>query len=141
MPERIAIERMTVLPDRIEAELRIADERYRYVTPELAAEIRKRFPTVPFHTCRNAHGPTFEAVMDTTTLPHLFEHLVIDIQTHEHAAGTDPVQDSERALFTGTTQWSAEDPDVAIVRVSFLDDLIALGAFKKALNFINQVSV
>ena len=28
--------------------------------------------------------------------------------------------------------------DVAIVRVSFYDDLIALGAFKQALHFINQ---
>ena len=135
MAEKIALERLSVLPDRIEAEVRVLDPAYCTTSPELIAQVLVQFPTVPFHTCRNEAGPTFSAVMENTSLPHLLEHLVIDIQTRAHAEREDEATDP---VFTGTTQWSATMRDVAIVRVSFSDDLIALGAFKQALHFINQ---
>ena len=135
MAEKIALERLSVLPDRIEAEVRVLDPAYRTTSPELIAQVLVQFPTIPFHTCRNEVGPTFSAVMENTSLPHLLEHLVIDIQTRAHAEREDEATDP---VFTGTTQRSAPLPDVAIVRVSFSDDLIALGAFKQALHFINQ---
>ena len=135
MAEKIALERLSVLPDRIEAEVRVFDPAYCTTSPELIAQVLVQFPTVPFHTCRNEAGPTFSAVMENTSLPHLLEHLVIDIQTRAHAEREDEATDP---VFTGTTQWSATMRDVAIVRVSFYDDLIALGAFKQALHFINQ---
>lgn len=137
MQEKIAFERLTVLPDRIEAEVRVCDPCSRMTTPDLIARVIEQFPTIPYHACRNDRGPTFEAVMERTSVPHLLEHLVIDLQAHEHAKTMLPNEANAQATFTGTTQWSAEDADVAIVRVSFQDDLIALGAFKKALHFIN----
>lgn len=135
MAEKIALERLSVLPDRIEAEVRVLDPAYRTTSPELIAQVLVRFPTVRYHACRNETGPTFSAVMENTSLPHLLEHLVIDIQTRAHAEREDEATDP---VFTGTTQWSATMSDVAIVRVSFYDDLISLGAFKQALHFINQ---
>lgn len=135
MAEKIALERLRVLPDRIEAEVRVLDPAFRTTSPELIAQVLAQFPTIPYHACRNETGPTFSAVMESTSLPHLLEHLVIDIQTRAHAEREGETTDS---VFTGTTQWSAIMGDVAIVRVSFYDDLIALGAFKKALRFINQ---
>ena len=135
MAEKIALERLSVLPDRIEAEVRVLDPAYRTTSPELIAQVLVRFPTVRYHACRNETGPTFSAVMENTSLPHLLEHLVIDIQTRAHAEREDEATDP---VFTGTTQWSATMSDVAIVRVSFYDDLIALGAFNQALDFINQ---
>ena len=135
MAEKIALERLSVLPDRIEAEVRVLDPAYRTTSPELIAQVLVRFPTVRYHACRNETGPTFSAVMENTSLPHLLEHLVIDIQTRAHAEREDEATDP---VFTGTTQWSATMSDVAIVRVAFYDDLIALGAFKQALHFINQ---
>ena len=135
MAEKIALERLSVLPDRIEAEVRVLDPAYRTTSPELIAQVLVRFPTVRYHACRNETGPTFSAVMENTSLPHLLEHLVIDIQTRAHAEREDEATDP---VFTGTTQWSATMSDVAIERVSFYDDLIALGAFKQALHFINQ---
>ena len=139
MQEKVVLERLTVLPDRIEALVRIADPRYRFTSQEFIEQTLERFPTLPYHACRNEVGPTFAAVMEHTSIPHLLEHLVIDIQTHEYAKNNPNAR--EETAFTGTTQWSAEDPQVALVRVSFLDDLIALGAFKEALRFINQVIV
>ena len=135
MAEKIALERLRVLPDRIEAEVRVLDSAFRTTSPELIVQVLDQFPTIPYHACRNGTGPTFSAVMESTSLPHLLEHLVIDIQTRAHAEREDETADP---VFTGTTQWSATMDDVAIVRVSFYDDLIALGAFKKALRFINQ---
>ena len=132
------LEQLNVLPDRIEAFVRIEDACYRATSPELIERVVQQFPTIAYHTCRNQFGPTFASVMRCTSIPHLLEHLVIDIQTHQHAEKSAGGTSAEQATFTGTTQWSAEDPSVAIVRVSFLDDLIALGAFKKALHFINQ---
>ena len=122
MAEKIALERLSVLPDRIEAEVRVLDPAYRTTSPELIAQVLVQFPTIPFHTCRNEAGPTFSAVMENTSLPHLLEHLVIDIQTRAHAEREDEATDP---VFTGTTQWSATMRDVAIVRVSFYDDLIS----------------
>lgn len=135
--EMIAIERLVVLPDRIEAHVRVSDGARCKTTPALASKVREAFPMLPFHACRNEKGPTFSAVIDDTSLPHLLEHLVIDIQTHDLAQKDLEDLDPNKAVFAGTTQWSAEDDDVAIVRVSFLDDLIALDAFKKAIHFIN----
>lgn len=138
MSDKVVLEQVNVLPDRIEAFVRIEDARYRTTSPELIERVVQQFPTIAYHTCRNQFGPTFAAVMRRTSVPHLLEHLVIDIQTHQQAAMNTEKSGDDQATFTGTTQWSADDPDVAIVRVSFLDDLIALGAFKKALHFINQ---
>jgi hypothetical protein len=135
MHEKVIFDRLTVLPDRVEAYVRIIDQEARDTSTSLIDQVLQQYPTVPYHACRNSEGPTFGAVMERTSVPHLLEHLVIDIQAHEHARS----EASDIATtFTGTTQWSADDPDVAIVRVSFLDDLIALGAFKKALHFINH---
>lgn len=136
--DALAIESLTVMPDRIEAHVRLCDPAARRTTPALIERTLEAFPTIALHTCRNAEGPTFASVMDHTSLPHLLEHLVIDIQTHEQARRSPQERHDDQAVFTGTTQWSAEDPHLAIVRVSFLDDVIALAAFKKALHFINQ---
>lgn len=138
MQDKVIFDRLTVLPDRVEAFVRIVDQDARITTKALVDQVLQQFPTVPYHACRNDVGPTFGAVMERTSIPHLLEHLVIDIQTHAYARCDAPPAASEQATFTGTTQWSADDPDVAIVRVSFLDDLIALDAFKKALHFINH---
>lgn len=138
MQDKVVFDRLTVLPDRVEAFVRIVDPTARTTSKALIDQVLQQFPTVAYHACRNEAGPTFGAVMERTSVPHLLEHLVIDIQTHAHARSEMPETPVEQAVFTGTTQWSADDPDVAIVRVSFLDDLIALGAFKKALHFINH---
>ena len=136
--DAVVLESLTVYPDRVEARVRIDDSRYQFTTLELMAAVLEEFPTLPHHTCRNSKGPTFGAVMDHTPLAHLVEHLVIDLQTHEYAARHAEDSDVDQVVFTGTTQQSASDPHVSIVRVSFRDDLIALAAFKKALHSINQ---
>ena len=85
MHDKVVFDRLTVLPDRVEASVRIVDQEARVTSKTLIDQVLQQFPTVPYHACRNDVGPTFGAVMERTSVPHLLEHLVIDIQTHAHA--------------------------------------------------------
>ncbi len=125
----LAIESVRVRPGRIELSVRVANQRYARTTPQLIEYCLRQVPTLGMHACRNDEGPTFAHVMRNTSVPHLFEHLVVDAQTR---AANDPTR-----VFAGTTQWSAEDPLVANITVSFEDDLVALRAVKESLAFLN----
>ena len=71
--------------------------------------------------------------MKRTSTPHLLEHLVIDAQTRA-------AKDASR-VFTGTTQWSAENELVANVAFSYEDDLVALDALTRSLEFLNRALI
>lgn len=128
--EPLVIESVRVRPGRIELSVRVASQRYARTTSRLIECCLQQVPTLGMHACRNGAGPTFSYVMRSTSVPHLLEHLVIDAQTR---AANDPSR-----VFTGTTQWSAEDPLVANVVVSYEDDLVALRSVKESLAFLNE---
>ena len=120
---------MTVKAGRIVARLRIAQERFRYMTPSRADYLAQRFPTLTAHACVNGRGDTFGVVMESTSVPHMFEHVVIELQTR---ASEDP-----EAVFVGTSEWEDETAGTACVQVSFTDDLQALRAFNDATQILN----
>lgn len=139
-PEAIRIEGITVYPGRIVCELVVHEAYPRYTTPELAESLCARFPSLPLHACKNNRGTTFAAVMGHTSIPHLFEHLVIDLQTHDEAgpyAGS-PERGRDEVVYVGTTEWLEENVGKARVEVSFTDDLNALRAFNRAAATINE---
>ena len=72
----LRIERMTVRTDRVVADVRVAPDA-RWSTPAVAARVRQAFPLVVRHACVNDADDTFDAVLDSTPLPHVLEHLVI----------------------------------------------------------------
>ena len=121
---------MAVGSGRLVCEVRLAPDAPRLTTPALIRRVRTDFPDLPHHTCVNESGPTFASVMDRTPLPHLLEHLVIDLQTR--AATCDD------AAFVGTTDWIDEAAGTARVQVSFTDDLVALRAFRDAAAYLNE---
>ncbi len=129
----LTIERVRVRPGRIELAVRVASQRYVHTTPQLIEHCLQQVPTLGMHACRNGVGPTFAAVMRSTSVPHLLEHLVIDAQTRA-------AHDASR-VFAGTTQWSADDSLLANVSVSYEDDLAALRAVKESLAFLNAALV
>ena len=114
---------------RLVCELVIPDERKRFSTPELASYVEINYPDIAEHACVNESGKRFGAVMRHTSIAHLLEHIAIDEQ----------VRDSENddAFFVGTTEWVDEQTGRARVQLSFNDDLSALEAFNKALQFLN----
>lgn len=125
----VIIEHIRVRADRVELTVCVSDARYRMTDAALAQRFCELRPSIAHHACRNERGPLFVDVIEATSVPHLLEHLVIDLQTHA-------AQNEER-VFTGTTQWSAEDPLRATVAVSFEDDLVALDAVNQALEMLN----
>ena len=101
----LRIERMTVRTDRVVADVRVAPDA-RWSTPAVAARVRQAFPLVVRHACVNDADDTFDAVLDSTPLPHVLEHLVIDLQTCAAAqAAAAPPDDF---AFVGTSEWTDE---------------------------------
>lgn len=127
--EALTIDRVVVGEGRIRCWTRLAPWAPRDTSPRLMEEALRRFPSLPHHACVNGGAPGFGAVMDDTPLPHLLEHIAIDIQTR--AADDDSV-------YVGTTEWLDRDAGEALVELSFTDDLAALRALRDAAGFLND---
>ncbi len=96
-------------------------------------------PTLARHACVNERGTVFAAVMDCTPLPHLLEHLVVDLQVRAEsgqwftlpgAAAEAPPSMADATCdrpIVGTSEWLDEAAGIARIDVSFADDLVALG--------------
>ena len=90
--------------------------------------------------------------MDCTPLPHLLEHLVVDLQVRAEsgqwftlpgaAAEAPPsmwrAQRSDRPI-VGTSEWLDEAAGTARIDVSFADDLVALRAMRDSVAFLNKL--
>ena len=134
--DTLAIERLVVGAGRIGCDVVFAAQAPRTTDPVLAARVCASFPNLPRHACVNGAGDTFGAVMEATSLPHLLEHLVIDLQTQ--AAPPDASPDT---AYVGITRWTDENAGRAHIEVSFTDDLVALRAFRDAARFLNEAVV
>ena len=128
-PDPVRVRSITVRTGRLACDLIIEEARYRYTTPQLAAYATQRYPDLPHHACVNGKAPSFGAVMESTSVAHLLEHIAISEQTR---ASDDPERE-----FVGTTEWVDEDAGLARIEVSFYDDLEALRAFNDATRFLN----
>lgn len=106
----------------------------RLTNPLLAARLCATFPDLPRHACVNDEGDTFAAVMGHTSLPHMLEHLVVDLQLRAESL------DSEM-VFVGTTEWTDSFSGRARIEVNFTDDMVALRCFRDAVAFLNEAVV
>lgn len=87
MSELIRATRIRVMRGRMRCELLVGSGAPRDTNSELMRRVLAAFPTLPDHACVNELGDTFGAVMDDTPLPHLIEHLVIDLQVRSALDG------------------------------------------------------
>lgn len=126
----ISATKIVVQDGRLVCEVVVPDPARRYCTPRLANRVRTAFPDIVKHACVNGVSDRFVTVMDSTSVPHLLEHLMIDIQVHDDRIEAD-------ASFVGATEWLDESAGTALVQVSFADDLCALQALNKSLDFLN----
>ena len=128
-PDPIQVLTITVKTGRLVCDIAIADERFRFTNPRIAAFVARTHPDLPDHACVNEVGPVFGAVIERTSMPHLLEHLVISEQTRAAIGADEP--------FIGTSEWTDEPAGLARVQISFRDDLEALRAFNDATRFLN----
>lgn len=114
------------------------------VTEEQAALILALCPNLASHVCVNGAGDgTFGDELVGTELPHLLEHLVIELQGSAYAIAHANSPKGEAPSFTGHTSW-LEELDVTAphgfasmrVTVSFANDFTALAALNEALGII-----
>ena len=131
--DAVSIEQFTVGEGRLVCEIRLAPSAPRVTSPDLIMRLEGSFLHLAHHACVNEEGATFGAVMDHTSLPHLLEHLVIDLQVREAQRDDD--------AFAGTTDWIDQEAGTARIQVSFTDDLAALRAFRDAVRFLNDAIV
>lgn len=133
LPDPIQVRSITVRRGRIVYDVVVADPAFRYTTPKLAAFATRQYPDLPLHACVNNVGTAFGSVIESTSVPHMLEHLAIDIQTRNASAAAD--------TFVGTTEWLDERAGIARVEMSFKDDLEALKSFNEATRFLNTAVI
>ncbi len=135
----------------------------RVTSASLMRRVLPAFPMLPQHACVNERGTTFAAVMDCTPLPHLLEHLVVDLQVRTQVVQHAKVGTTSRSVaptasrtgayagsaaqaeptprerpIVGTSEWADERAGLARIDVSFSDDQVALRAFRDAVAFLNE---
>lgn len=120
---------VTVCPDRVDVVVGI-DETGMMRTSSItgiAERALEVLPTLEAHWCDNPSGRPFSEEIADTEVPHLFEHVIMEIMA---LAG------SPRTL-RGQTRWDFKRDGKGIFRVSveYDDDLVCLGSIKLA----NQV--
>lgn len=132
-PAPVSVTRVTVHPDRLEMVVQIGAGAPLHTSPGLIERLLPNHPHLLDHACRNGVGPTFGAVANRTPLPHLLEHLVVDIQARNALEA-----DSDAEItFVGTSEWLPDRERTARVRVSMASDVAAFAALDEALERLN----
>lgn len=100
----------------------------KFSNDKIKAALLKEMPRLALHKCKNLTGSTFDEVMGSTSLAHVLEHMIIDIQSNY----TDEV-------LLGTTEWIYEYSGIAKIELSYTDDLVCLSAIKEAVDKLNNI--
>lgn len=119
--------------NRVKLVVEMPDPR-RYSTedaPHIPRLLFKLFPHLARHRCDNESGLTFRRESRATEIPHLFEHLIIELQG----------QVRKTRVLKGETQWNWRiDPRGRFhVYVDYEDEILVLGAIRLAERIINAL--
>src|SRR5262249_21957783 len=106
----------------------------RYTTdtvPHLPRSLFRLFPHLAQHKCHNDQGYSFRRESMATEIPHLLEHLIIELQT----------QAQRHEVLKGETQWNWRvDPRGTFhVHVEYENELLVLAAIRLAERIINAL--
>jgi hypothetical protein len=128
----LLIDRIDVGPERIEAVIRAQAA---YARTSSGADTSSRalelLPDLARHTCENGSAHGIVAELADTETAHLLEHVAVELMA---LAG------SPRSLRAETIWDFARDgANVYRVRVTYDDDLVALGALREALGIVDWV--
>ncbi len=101
--------------------------------PHIPRILFKLLPQMATQHCFNDDGLSFRREAQATEIPHLFEHLIIEIQ--------DQVRRGIGAPLSGETTWNwTVDPrGLFYVTVDYDNELVALGAIRLAESVINAL--
>lgn len=99
--------------------------------PHIPKLLFRLFPHLAAHRCENDNGFTFRKECRSTEIPHLMEHLIIELQGQVRGAGT----------LKGETQWNWRvDPKGRFhVYVEYENEALVLGAIRVAERIIQAL--
>ncbi|MCL5103485.1 MAG: hypothetical protein M1133_05145 [Armatimonadetes bacterium] len=99
--------------------------------PHIPRLLFKLFPHLARHRCENDNGYSFRRECQSTEIPHLFEHLIIELQGQARKSGT----------LKGETQWNWRvDPKGRFhVYVEYDNEILVLGAIRIAERIIQAL--
>jgi hypothetical protein len=99
--------------------------------PHIPRLLFKLFPHLARHRCENDNGYTFKQECESTEIPHLLEHLIIELQGQARGCGT----------LKGETQWNWRvDPKGRFnVFVEYDNEMLVMGAIRAAERIIEAL--
>jgi hypothetical protein len=100
-------------------------------SPHIPKLLFKLFPHLARHRCENDNGYTFRRECEETEIPHLFEHLIIELQGAAQKVSN----------LKGETKWNWQvDPRGRFhVYVEYDNEMLVLGAIRVAERLINAL--
>lgn len=99
--------------------------------PHIPKLLFKLFPHLARHRCDNDNGFSFRRECQSTEIPHLMEHLIIELQGQAQRSG----------VLKGETQWNWRvDPKGRFhVYVDYDNEILVLGAIRAAERIIRAL--
>ena len=122
----------TVFADRLEVLVHVDGPLRTSAYPGLAERALAAVPSLAGHTCDNPDSASMAEELADTELPHLAEHLALDLMRR---AGV-------RGRLRGDTSWDFGRDGAGTFRVQLYraDDALALGALKWAVAAVNALA-
>ena len=129
------IHQITVLRDqrRIQMTVEMPDLS-RYLTsqvPNLPRQLFRVLPSMAKHTCHNDNGVSFRKECRSTEIPHLFEHIVLELQG----------QSQDMYVLRGETRWNWHETPRGYftVSVDYDNELLVIAAIKLAERIVQSL--
>lgn len=116
VPESHRIKLMVQMPD--------PDRFLTSQVPHLPKMLFRMFPRMAMHKCENGLGLSFRQECRKTEIPHLFEHLIIELQSQ--------AQPSEVLRGETVWNWTVDPRGHFHVSVDYENELLAVGAIRLA---------
>lgn len=126
MAEILDIQKVSVGPRYVTARVRVADDAPLTTDEDLKGTTRvyNLMPEICDHVCLGDEGSTFKDAMPSTELPHLFEHVAVELMARSGLGGD---------ISCGRTR-EVEDGDGRTfeVQLDCPDDVLTIGALSSA---------
>lgn len=104
---------------------------------KLAEALLQKYPFIKEHACKNSHGPAFGDCIQTTSVPHILEHVILE-ECKKNDAGNKVSDFSvKNKLFVGKTTNLSED--LAKIELKYYDDIFMLNAINRATTELNNM--
>ena len=100
-------------------------------SPHVPISLFKLFPHLSHHRCHNGNGYSFKREAMSTEIPHLLEHLIIELQARAQ----------HHEVLKGETQWNWRvDPRGTFhVHVEYRNEQLVLAAIRLAERMVNAL--